>query len=170
MKFGDVDTGLIAFGDTNSEDCYCSMEERFLVNISTGKTLTWFFNYISLAVCNEDDSESWNDNPPTIDTDDPTDIRIIWDRRKRCGNCTQEECGNTKVICRDSQKGSGALYNTNTYMTASILQLDSDAKNNPSKVLAGLLNFVEDFMRCEPGPGCKRVSKLCSTVTPPPPK
>ena len=170
MKFGNIDTDSISFGGAKG-DCYCSLEERFTVTIESGQvpgSTIWSFFYISLAVCDEDDSESWNEKSPDIDVTDD-DVYIGWFRRKGCGNCTQEECGNTKVICRDHVKGSGAIDNIDFQnMTESILRLEFYARNNPSRVSGGLLKFVEDYMMCKPGPDCETVSKICSRVTPPP--
>jgi hypothetical protein len=171
--FGNIRTDSISFGGAKREGpCWCAMEERFTVNIQAGSVpegIVWSFSYISIAVCEQNDSESWNENPPTIEiTED--DIYIGWFRRKLCGSCTQEQCGESKIICRDKISGSGAIDNRNFQnMSEAILRLQFYAKNNPSRVFVALLDFVKDFMTCDPGPGCKRVSKLCSTVVPPPP-
>lgn len=169
MIFGNTKRGAgDNFGNKEEKPCRCAMEESFHVRIQIGKRvaggalITWNFDYHSIAVCEKNDSQSWNDVPPTIEAT-PAEVNIYFRRRKLCGFCDEGLCPKTTVICTDNKSGVGGkgLLETNIGQQRAIRDLLSNARNNPSKVLGGLLDFVTDFMQCDPGPDCAEVSEMC---------
>jgi len=158
------------FGREEEEKpCRCAMEESFVVKIGTavrvagGPLITWTFDYFSIAVCEKNDSESWNDVPPAIEVT-PAQVFISFRRRKLCGFCEENLCSKTQIICSDHKSGEGGkgLLETSIGQQRAIKELLSNAKNNPSKVIEGLLDFVTDFMKCDPNPDCDEVSEMCN--------